>query len=203
MVVGWLPGSPHPFILPRPSDVALEPRLLDMLGTHRKKAWAVLAGGGGGGGGGGVGRGEGWERLAVSGGDERGGRLAKREREAEEQCNGTGKRASGVGAGSRGEGGGGGGGGGSGAGSGDLDLDEFGSRSPLSAEAAMNSKRRRQLWMREISLNERRYERRKEEARRHFEARQQQLLRWMVNEEAGRHDGLDGNAGPPPDDDMN
>lgn len=32
------------------ADVALEPRLLDMLGTHRKKAWSSIAGGGGGGG---------------------------------------------------------------------------------------------------------------------------------------------------------
>lgn len=30
-------------------DVKLEPRVLDMLGTHRKKAWTALAGAGGGG----------------------------------------------------------------------------------------------------------------------------------------------------------
>lgn len=73
-----------------------------------------------------------------------------------------------------------------------------GTRDPPGAELASNSKRRRQIWMREIEANERRYERRKEEARRDFEARQQQLLRWMVEEEAGRHDALGGHAGPPP-----
>lgn len=77
--------------------------------------------------------------------------------------------------------------------------EEKASRPALTPEAAAASRSRRQLWMQEISANERRYERRKEEARREFEARQQQLLMWMVDEEAGRHDELDGDAGPPPD----
>lgn len=60
------------------------------------------------------------------------------------------------------------------------------------------SKRRRQLWMLAIRENELRYERRKEEARKAYEARQGELLRWMVDEEAGRHTDWNGDAGPPP-----
>lgn len=155
--------------------------------------WSSGSGGSGSGagsGGAGTGRSDSWDPLAFAVADERGGKLGKRERETEALCNGGGKRPFGASPG----------GGGTGLGEGDLG---FGVRSPLSTEATLNSKRRRQLWMREIGANERRYERRKEEAKRQFEARQQQLLRWMVNEEAGRHDALDGNAGPPPDDEMN
>lgn len=70
-----------------------------------------------------------------------------------------------------------------------------GGNSEVTAPSA--SKRRRQLWMIAIRDNETRYERRKQEARREFELRQQQLLRWMVDEEAGRHEDS-GEAGPPP-----
>ena len=63
---------------------------------------------------------------------------------------------------------------------------------------AVSSKRRRQLWMLAIRENELRHERRKEEARKEYETRQQELLRWMIDEEAGRHNALDGDAGPPP-----
>lgn len=153
--------------------------------------WSSGSGGSGGGSGGGAGagRGESWDPLAFPVADERGGKLGKRERETDGLCNGGEKRPFGASPEA----------GGAGLGEGDLG---FGVRSPLSTEATLNSKRRRQLWMREIGANERRYERRKEEAKRQFEARQQQLLRWMVNEEAGRHDALDGNAGPPPDHEM-
>lgn len=65
-------------------------------------------------------------------------------------------------------------------------------------EMAASSKRRRQLWMVAIRENELRHERRKEEARKEYETRQQELLRWMIDEEAGRHNDLDGDAGPPP-----
>lgn len=65
-------------------------------------------------------------------------------------------------------------------------------------EMAASSKRRRQLWMLAIRENELRHERRKEEARKEYETRQQELLRWMIDEEAGRHNALDGDAGPPP-----
>ena len=65
-------------------------------------------------------------------------------------------------------------------------------------EMAASSKRRRQLWMLAIRENELRHERRKEEARKEYESRQQELLRWMIDEEAGRHNALDGDAGPPP-----
>lgn len=63
---------------------------------------------------------------------------------------------------------------------------------------ASSSKRRRRLWMLAIRENEMRHERRKEEARKEYETRQQELLRWMIDEEAGRHNDLDGDAGPPP-----
>lgn len=64
--------------------------------------------------------------------------------------------------------------------------------------SAAASKRRRRLWMRAISENEQLHERTKKEAKRAFEMRQQQLLQWMVDEEAGQHDHCDGDAGPPP-----
>lgn len=60
------------------------------------------------------------------------------------------------------------------------------------------SKRRRQLWMLAIRENELRHERKLAEAKRYYEARQQALLQWMIDEEAGRHNHSDGDAGPPP-----
>ena len=60
------------------------------------------------------------------------------------------------------------------------------------------STQRRQLWALAIRENELLYEREKEAARKEYDARQQELLRWMVDEEAGRHDALGGDAGPPP-----
>lgn len=60
------------------------------------------------------------------------------------------------------------------------------------------STQRRQLWALAIRENELLYEREKEAAREEYDARQQELLRWMVDEEAGRHDALGGDAGPPP-----
>eukprot|EP00903_Cladosiphon_okamuranus_P011713 g11016.t1 len=60
------------------------------------------------------------------------------------------------------------------------------------------STQRRQLWALAIRENELLYEREKEAARTEYDARQQELLRWMIDEEAGRHDALGGNAGPPP-----
>lgn len=73
-----------------------------------------------------------------------------------------------------------------------------GSAAPALGVMASSSKRRRQLWMLAIRENELRHERRKEEARKEYETRQQELLRWMIDEEAGRHNGCDGDAGPPP-----
>lgn len=60
------------------------------------------------------------------------------------------------------------------------------------------SSQRRQLWALAIRENELRYERDKEDARVEYDARQKELLEWMIDEEAGRHDALGGDAGPPP-----
>eukprot|EP00752_Nemacystus_decipiens_P009158 g8180.t1 len=64
--------------------------------------------------------------------------------------------------------------------------------------AAAASTQRRQLWALAIRENELLFEREKEAARKEYDARQQELLRWMIDEEAGRHDALGGDAGPPP-----
>ncbi|CAN0502914.1 unnamed protein product, partial [Ectocarpus sp. 8 AP-2014] len=60
------------------------------------------------------------------------------------------------------------------------------------------SSQRRQLWALAIRENELRHERMKEDSRSDYDVRQKELLSWMVDEEAGRHDHLDGTAGPPP-----
>ncbi|CAM9238969.1 unnamed protein product [Ectocarpus sp. 4 AP-2014] len=60
------------------------------------------------------------------------------------------------------------------------------------------SSQRRQLWALAIRENELRHERMKEDSRSEYDVRQQELVSWMVDEEAGRHDHLDGTAGPPP-----
>ena len=53
------------------------------------------------------------------------------------------------------------------------------------------SSQRRQLWALAIRENELRYERDKEDARVEYDARQKELLQWMIDEEAGRHDAAD------------
>ncbi|CAN0511038.1 unnamed protein product [Ectocarpus sp. 12 AP-2014] len=60
------------------------------------------------------------------------------------------------------------------------------------------SSQRRQLWALAIRENELRHERMKEDGRSEYDVRQKELVSWMVDEEAGRHDHLDGTAGPPP-----
>ncbi|CAM9759534.1 unnamed protein product [Ectocarpus sp. 13 AM-2016] len=60
------------------------------------------------------------------------------------------------------------------------------------------SSQRRQLWALAIRENELRHERMKEDSRSEYDVRQKELVSWMVDEEAGRHDHLDGTAGPPP-----
>lgn len=68
----------------------------------------------------------------------------------------------------------------------------------LPGNAAENSNQRRELWALAIRENELRRDMRKGGSAQEYKDRQEELLQWMVDEEAGRHDALDGNAGPPP-----
>ncbi|CAM9089934.1 unnamed protein product [Scytosiphon promiscuus] len=75
--------------------------------------------------------------------------------------------------------------------------------SALPTTAAANSNQRKELWALAIRENELRRDMKKDEDGKEgdgqeYEDRQKELLQWMVDEEAGRHDALDGGAGPPP-----
>lgn len=78
-----------------------------------------------------------------------------------------------------------------GGGSGTITVGGGGSEDPASAA-------RRQLWFREVQLNDARLQELRERVEREHAKRRSELMSWMVDEEGGKHNGLGPNAGPEP-----
>lgn len=76
-------------------------------------------------------------------------------------------------------------------GSGTITVGVGGSEDPASAA-------RRQLWFREVQLNDARLQELRERVEREHAKRRSELMSWMVDEEGGKHNGLGPNAGPEP-----
>ena len=62
----------------------------------------------------------------------------------------------------------------------------------------MASASRRQLWFREVQMNDARFAAVKQQAERDHAIRMGELMRWMIAEEGGEHNGQGPNAGPDP-----
>lgn len=76
-------------------------------------------------------------------------------------------------------------------GSGTITVGVGGSEDPASSS-------RRQLWFREVQLNDARLQELRERVEREHAKRRSELMSWMVDEEGGKHNGLGPNAGPEP-----
>ena len=70
--------------------------------------------------------------------------------------------------------------------------------SPAGGSEDPASAARRQIWFREVQLNDARLQELRERAEREHARRRSELMSWMVDEEGGKHSGLGPNAGPEP-----